>query len=306
MKKNICIAVFCTCFFGIFAADSGVPELFHQQNTETKKTDAPLIVQNEKTKAVPTEKPANASDQLPEILSAPISEALLKNMDEKNTAQLSALQYNEKNMQAKLLPNADLARKVFSKWQHETCVFMMENLYLYKKPSDHITIDDTTHISNILHSVSTMEGIEYYSTSRKKMRTLYEKSYAVQPRMTKKKKTSWEKAPDDLTAQTQLVLQKDLTFGEFIYQYSYYAENNCVSFVCENTEKLMYGIFSLVNPYEMNVSLLIFDLGDYVLAYANTRANFARLPGIEKKLKNSFSSRADALYQWFITSYEKK
>ena len=246
------------------------------------------------------------AERLAEILPPAAVTRLVEAFDTDKTGNawhIFSLKYGEKDMSVSLAPTTDTTDTILKTWQQDKPVFMIENLYLYKKASSGSV--DVQAISDILHSVSTLEGVEYYSASRKKMRTLYEKSYAVKS-VASGKKTIYERVPDDLAASEQLVLQKDLTFGEFIYKYSYFAENNTAGFVCENAQKLKYGIFSLVDPYNMNASLIVIDLGDYLLAYANTRANFAKMPGLSEKLKNSFSTRSDAVYRWFIGQYEKK
>lgn len=245
---------------------------------------------------------SDISEKLKAILPEKTAKSLLESSLADGRGHLSNMLYGEKNMSPQFLPEAKIASSTLSSWKQAKTVFMIENLYLYKKQKT--SEKDLQKINNIVHSVSTLEGIKYYSTSRKTMRTLYEKSYAVIAK-TSGKKTIYEKIPDDLKAEEQLVLQKDLTFGEYIYKYSYFAENNGVGFVCENVDKLKYGFISLVAPQEMNVALVVIDLGDYLLAYANTRANFAKLPGISEKLQNSFSTRAEAVFNWFVESYEK-
>ncbi|PIE98551.1 MAG: hypothetical protein CR988_02665 [Treponema sp.] len=208
--------------------------------------------------------------------------------------------YGEKNMDLSICPATNIAKMTTDGWKKNKPVFMVESLYLYKKTNPQNSKD----ISKILHSVSKLEGIEYYSTSRKKMRTLYEKSYAVKPVKDEKNKVIYHKINDQLTAESMLVLQKDLTFGEYIYSYNYKKTDDGVGFFCENTEKLKYSFFKIVDPYEMNIALSVTDFGDYLLVYVNTRANFAKLGSLKKKLENSFSTRADAIYNWFISEYE--
>lgn len=265
-----------------------------------------LILSPEPTKLTASAADASPTDStalLKKLLPADTLNRLLANADSSGNAKLSQMLYSQKHMTATLLPQSSIAQSVFSAWQNPKTVFMIETLYLYKKPQH--SAADLSAANDILHSVSTLEGIQYYSSSRKKMRTLYEKSYAVHPIVTAKGK-GFEKTPDNLTAKEQLVLQKDLTFGEYIYKYSYKKTDGGVGFVCENTQTLTYGIFSLVDPYNMNVALAVHDAGDYLLIYANTRANFVKLPGITNKLQNSFSTRADALYNWFIGEYKKR
>lgn len=67
-----------------------------------------------------------------------------------------------------------------------------------------------------------MQGIEYYSTSR-------ETCVPFTKSLTREgswfgQKNKIRKIPDDLAATEQLVLQKDLTFGEYIYRYLYFAD----------------------------------------------------------------------------------
>ena len=73
----------------------------------------------------------------------------------------------------------------------------------------------------------------------------------------------------------------------------------------ENVNFLYYSLFKAINEKELNSVVIFHDLGDYFLIYASTKANFAKLYGIEKKIKNSFSSRLDALCGYLISKYNE-
>lgn len=299
MKKTLTFSLICVFCFLVFAGSNGegFPSLKEQPEEKTAAVAKKHIIK--------TSENISITKKLKEILPVANAENLVKQAEKNGVGKISNMIYGEKKIEPVLLPKSQIADAVFFSWQNEKTVFMIENLYLYKKPAHRQQITENQTISNILHSISSLQGIEYYSTSRGKMRTLYEKSYAVKS-VNNSKKTEYKKVNDDMTAKEQLALQKDLTFGEFIYKYSYFAENDGVGFVCQNLETLKYGLLPLVGPREMNVSLAIMDFGDYLLAYANTRANFAKFIGLENKLKNSFSTRSDAIYNWFINMYEKK
>ena len=178
---------------------------------------------------------------------------------------------------------------------------MIECLYLYKK-----TGTPTKSISDILHSVSALEGLEYYSPSRGKMRTLYEKSYMVKQTVNSKGKATYERIDDDMTVDSAFILQKDLSFGEHIYENTYYkGTDGSYGFTCVNQENLWYSIVKVLNAKNMNIGITIVDLGDYLLTYVNTRANCTKMSALRNKLQNSFSARAEAIYGWFIKEYEK-
>jgi hypothetical protein len=136
------------------------------------------------------------------------------------------------------------------------------------------------------------------------MRTLYEKSYAVDGSETRKRIED----PVDGSAdgQTVLAIQKDLTFGEYLYQYDYRETENTVAFYSKNRETLSYAIFDLIDPEALRTSLVVYDMGDYLLIYNLTRVSFTAIPGMESKIKASFTTRAEAVYKWFISEYEKR
>ena len=169
--------------------------------------------------------------------------------------------------------------------------FFVENLYLYRKNADKVGPAgvDVAKISTILRSLSRLEGIQYYSTSRKKMRTLYEKSYVVDGIKTKKRIADPVAGPAD--GMKIIALQKDLTFGEYLYQYSYRETADTVSFVSDNLEPMSLSFIKLIDPENLRVSLVVYDMGDGFLVYGLTCADFPAIPGLESKLNASFSTR---------------
>lgn len=214
--------------------------------------------------------------------------------------------YRQKGFKPTLVPAIPLAKDAFAYWSGEEAPFTIETLYLYKKASTRVCAPglDIDTISVILRSISHLEGIEYYSTSRKKMRTLYEKSYVVDQSMTRKR------IPDPINGTAEGLslnaIQKDLTFGEYLYNYTYRQNSDCVAFYSRNIDEMSYSFIKLIEPDKLHVSLVVYDMGDYLLVYGLTRVNFLAVPGLEGKINSSFSTRADAVYNWFLKEYEKK
>ena len=64
-------------------------------------------------------------------------------------------------------------------------------------------------------------------------------------------------------------------------------------------------IFTAIRAQEMKSVLLVEDLGDEILFYGLVRADYLSVPGMQKRIDASLSSRMDAMYQWFIAMYEK-
>lgn len=239
------------------------------------------------------------------ILQEFVQEPFLNTLINENKVEFT--RYAEKDMSPKLVLKTSLADRITRAEENQkfSPVFIMENLYLTKKETE-----KPQDISKILRSVSTLEGLQYYSHSRGAMRLLYKTSHAVAETKNFDGKTVYEKIPDPIDAEddglTVLVRQEDLTFGNYIYENKYFQDNKNAGMICTNTETLKYSIFKVIPPRNLKVSLIIQDIGDYLLIYACTQANFTKLPGIEKKLRNSFSSRAEAMYQWFINQYNTK
>ena len=72
-----------------------------------------------------------------------------------------------------------------------------------------------------------------------------------------------------------------------------------------NIDPLYYSLFKVINEKELNSYVIFYDIGDYFLIYASTKANFTKFYGIEKKIKNSFSSRLDALCNYLMAKWNE-
>lgn len=159
-------------------------------------------------------------------------------------------------------------------------------------------------IYNILRSVSTLKGIEYYSASREKMRTLFARSYVIPS------PEEEERLEDPLLSVSQEIpskntiyaFQEDLTFGENVYSLTYRFGKNDIALTMTNFKELRYGIFKMVEPKNMKTHLLIHPLEDYLLFYGACTVETLRFLGLERSKKESFYNRIQALYGWFFVS----
>jgi len=240
---------------------------------------------------------AEIKEELEKILPEQIVQELMKKESLQNSA------YKQENESLKLFPNISLVKDGPFIQSAVQDPFFIETLYLYKKTEKNSTTNDIKNISIILRSLSHLEGIQYYSASRKTMRTLYEKSYVVDGIKTK------NRLPDPVQGSADglvlAVLQKDMTFGENIYKYSYKETENSVAFYSQNSESMRYNFIKLIDANNLHMSLIVQDLGDYLLIYGVTSAKFLAIPGIDKKINESFLNRSEAIYKWFISEYEK-
>ena len=205
----------------------------------------------------------------------------------------------------KIIFNSSLLSRIEEKSPIKRPLFTLEVLYFLKKTQKAKGRD----LSKILRSISNLKGLQYYSPSRKKKRLLYKDSFVVEKKETKNGKFEYVKANDPLTETMDglsvLVSQEDLTFGKNIYKYDYFQDNYGMGLMLENISPLYYSLFKAIDEKELNSCVIFHDVGDYLLIYASTKANFAKLYGIEKKIKSSFSSRLDALCGFLIAKYNE-
>jgi len=181
---------------------------------------------------------------------------------------------------------------------------LVEALYLYKKPVAFHTDSGSwdggqrTRVFNQMTALSTLTGIQYFSASRNAMRVFYEYSAVIDSPTTKKP------LPDPVYAQPPASLtiyarQKDLTFGDNIYRYEYAAAGDAVFFTQENVTALNYGIIPAIGRGNLRSILAVIDCGDSILIYAVSMAKAASVPGMQSRVGNSFTNRAEAVLKWF-------
>ncbi|AEJ18181.1 hypothetical protein Spica_0009 [Gracilinema caldarium DSM 7334] len=212
-------------------------------------------------------------------------------------------------VQPKLVPEHNFVKVFVTAIQDQLKpAIIVENVYLYRKASSKIgkswTEIEQLKLFNEIRALSTLKGIEYYSASRKKMRTFYEDSFVIDKPETKNPLPD----PTDLVLPKETSLfawQKDLTFGGNIYRYDYKTSDNSILFIQTNLTTLSYGIFPLVAKENLKSLVCIIDIDEGLLLYAVTFARSSTVPGVEGKIKDSFSNRTEAIYKWFATKADK-
>jgi len=176
---------------------------------------------------------------------------------------------------------------------------LVENLSIYKKKSTG-TWNETERrkLFNSSLALSSLTGIEYYSTSRKTMRTLYEFSTVIDNPSTKRPLSDpvYTSPPRELSIYAR---QKDLTFGDNIYKYTYYTFPDAFVFIQQNQTPLTFGIVPAVGKDNLKSIVAVIDTEEYLLIYLVSIAKSANVPGINQRISESFSTRAEAIVKWF-------
>ena len=179
---------------------------------------------------------------------------------------------------------------------------MVETLQIYRKPPETgkylWSAREEMELYNAALALSTLAGLQYFSQSRGTMRTFYETSSVIDGPSTKKPVPDpvFSRPPSELSIFSR---QKDLTFGDNIYQYDYYSVPGAFFFVQQNLSSLTYGILRAVAKNNLRSILAVLDSEEYLLIYAGSMAKAASLPGMNTRVGDSFANRADAVVHWF-------
>jgi hypothetical protein len=166
--------------------------------------------------------------------------------------------------------------------------------------------DEQTSLFNQLVALSTLSGIQYYSESRKAMRTLFEYSHVIDSPTAKNRLPDpvFAAPPAELTLHAR---QKDLTFGDNTYRFDYRNSEGVFFLVQENLTSMNVGIIPAVgkNKYRLVMAVIAVsdtdgnDAGDSLLIYAAAMAKAASFPGMGERVGASFSNRVEAGLRWF-------
>jgi len=183
-----------------------------------------------------------------------------------------------------------------------------ETLYLYEKPAGADktgwTQSELAALYNETIALGTLAGIQYFSASRNAMRTFYESSSVIDNPSAK------NPLPDprfSVPARELIIYarQKDLTFGDNIYEYTYNYFPGALIFVQENLTNLKAGIFTAVRANNLRSVLAVMDAGEYLLVYAVSMAKAASLPGMNDRIGSSFTNRAQAILEWVTSGADR-
>lgn len=237
------------------------------------------------------------------ILSPQIEKSLLQSNEISHV-------FSENDFEAKLIPQTQFADSiknfVFGKIAPEKMGFAEEKLYRLPKSeieNKNVAALDTRTVSKIMRSISKMQGMQYFSRSRKSWDELYSQAFRVENPDAK----DFSAAPDlneaDANDLEIFAFLNDHTFGESVYKISYKQNQNEFLMLMENYSALTYGPVKAVKPGDLKMGVCVIDCGDEFLFYIGNYAEFKMISALKKRLNNSFEARLEAIYNWFKNQF---
>ena len=213
-----------------------------------------------------------------------------------------------------LIPAIGAARQIAAEIQGLGITTGVETLRLYSSRAGQMESERARlAIYNVLRSVSTMEGIQYYSATRKRMRTLFAASYVIEGARSEDRQADLpreiadppRRIPDPLVERipaydVQYLFQEDLTFGKNIYRAEYLAPPEGFLLKTRNLTLMRYHFLPMVKPEDSLMVIMVLPYGRHILFYGLMAAHTPSFLGIERSRAESFYNRLDALYGWFV------
>lgn len=185
--------------------------------------------------------------------------------------------------------------------------FVFEGLFLLDKQEllkngksgkQTVTIED---VSEKMRSFSQMEGMKYYSTTRKKEMVLYKKAYGI------KSAEEAVKISDENTGNADgkklYALLDDSSFGKCRYVFDCFQSENTYYTVFTNLDDMGIGPFKAIYPGNIQIHVLVIDCGENLLLYLATDLDSVNFPGIKGQISDSIISRMNAVHGWFIKQF---
>lgn len=155
---------------------------------------------------------------------------------------------------------------------------------------------------NILQSISTLKGIEYYSASRKRMRIFYKDAYVIESPDDKRKKD--DPSVHEIPGQSELyAFFKDSSFGNYVCHVEYFHHQRSFVMEMENLDQIWYTIIPIIKPKKLKSYTIIIPLDDHILFYGFSCLSATNVFNMAENRIESLYNRIKAIYSWFITHF---
>ena len=203
------------------------------------------------------------------------------------------------------LPQGGLAEQIAQEASRIETVIGVESIHLLplgELQSLGVDLSATDSVKlrvyNVLRSVSTLKGVQYYSVTRGRYRTLFEESYPVQS-MDRPVRIADPVVTEIPPMSQVIVFQDDTTFDQNYSRWVYRYAGDEISISITNLTPLKYYFLKMADPEQMQIHLLVRPMEDGVSFYGCAVVKSAKFLGLEKTKKESFYNRIKAIYTWF-------
>ncbi len=215
----------------------------------------------------------------------------------------SVTRFFQPHESAELVPDCSLAPTIKADMSSLDYSIGVEVLFI-AKPGDESGPDPLLGWYNILRSISTLKGVEYYSVLDGKMRVLFSNSYAVD-NATDKKRIA-DPLVTSLPPESSItIMQDDTRFGTNYYRVRYLAAADAISMTMTNITTLSLLFIPVISPQDMQLHLVVLPYQGSRLFYGSVVVRVGTMLGLQGIVRDSFHNRINALYGWFKSMADK-
>lgn len=216
------------------------------------------------------------------------------------------LRFHGKGFSPVLLPNTELTAAAARRIIGGGLNIGIEGLFftpLEELPPAYAAMDEARRrlrLYNILRSVSTLEGLEYYSASRGKMRLLFEESRAVAD-AGRPRDVLADPLVKSIPAEDSIIIhQKDKTFASNRSTMRFRAEGESFAAEIVNITPMRYkGLIRVADPGNMQTHLIVVPVREGIVIYGTMAARTRDVRVFLERARNSFTNRVIALTGWY-------
>ena len=159
-------------------------------------------------------------------------------------------------------------------------------------------VETLRKIALIVSSVHSMEGIEYWSASRQRMRTLYAEAWRVDsPAGRTRFPDPGEAALGSGPSWTFYAFLRDLTFGGNVLRFDVRMGSSYIAMSNENVASVKYMLIPLVPPGGMKSTILVIPSREGLVVYFLTTVRAVDIAA--KRIFESAGNKSLAVLAWF-------
>lgn len=183
--------------------------------------------------------------------------------------------------------------------------FALESVYLIPLQEEIQSAQDPSlFIYNVLRSISTMEGLQYYSHTRDKWRELFHESRVIN-NLEEQREIADPKVETIPAYEEIYAFQHDSSFGKNTYTVTYRYGDGAYYLRLVNQSAVRYlGIIPVVSPESMHVYVSVVATDEGLVFYGHAAVDVLTTLGMEDRLRRSFGNRVEAIFTWFQNEVE--
>jgi hypothetical protein len=183
--------------------------------------------------------------------------------------------------------------------------FALESVYLIPLQQEIRNAENPSlFIYNVLRSISTMEGLQYYSHTREKWRELFHESKVINN--LEEQREVPDPTVSTIPAYEQIyAFQHDSSFGKNTYTVTYRYGDGAYYLRLVNQSRVRYlGIVPVVSREAMHVYVTVVATDEGLVFYGHAAVDVLTTLGMEDRLRRSFENRVEAIFTWFQNEVE--